>query len=90
MTRSFGETAQVEFPEQGLKKRVRSRVVGVSKGGPGYRLHAKMVEAVSCSVHAHDSIPKAFAPGQLGVQQVDELTPPGKSPRRALRSMLLR
>jgi len=63
VTRGFWTAPLEEFAEQGLEKGVRALVVGVSKGGPGYRLHAKMVEAVGCSVHAHDSIPKAFAPG---------------------------
>jgi len=51
------KTPLVEFAEQGLKKRVRSLVIGVSKGGPGHRLHAKMVETVGGGVHAQDPVP---------------------------------
>ena len=77
----LSKTPCVEFAEQGLEKGVRALVIGVGKGGPGHRFHAKMVESVGGGVHAHDPVPQAFASGQLGVQQVDEMAPLRKCPR---------
>lgn len=88
--RSLGEATPVEFAEQGFEKGVRSRVVGVGKGGSGHRLGAEMVEVVGGGTHAHDLITKAVTPSQLEVEEVDELVPPRKRSRRALSAMLLR
>lgn len=86
----LGKTPRVEFAEQGFEHGVWALGIGVGKGGPGHRLHAKMVEPVGSGIHAHDSVPQAFASGQLRVQQVDEMTPRRECPRRAFRSMILR
>ena len=84
------ETPPVEFAEQGFKKGVRPRVVGVGKGRPGHRLGSEMVESLGGGVHAHDPISKAFTSGQLDMQEVDELVPSRKGSMRTFSLMLLR
>ena len=86
----LGKAPLVEFASQGLEKGVSPRVIGVGKGGSGHGRGTKMVEVVGRGVHAHDTVPQAFASGQLAVQQVDELVVPGKRPRRAFSLILLR
>ena len=62
-------------------------MVGIGKGGAGYRLDSQVIEIVKPGFQAGYSIPEAASAGKLHKQQVNALMPAGKRSGSTARSI---
>jgi hypothetical protein len=74
----MGQTALIHVGEDGGEKTGGPLIVGVRKGGAGYRLDSQVVEAYDAGFQTIDTVPQTRSGRKLHGKQVYQLAPSGK------------
>jgi hypothetical protein len=73
--------------EQLAEHRTRAQRIGVGQGRARYRTAADMIEPGRLALQPGHDLPQAYRPGQLAIQQRDELALRRQTPHTTIRLM---